>query len=74
MIEGAYQVVLAVDHGLSGVGAVGGHLRGTVSSRLATQPEVRAGRSQRLQVNGRAGVGRDDAEGTIRALGRGVVR
>lgn len=68
----AYQGALAVDDGVVGAaGATGDNVAGAVGRALATEEEMRAGRSQRKEMDGGAGASGDDAEGTVGILSLG---
>ena len=60
------QVVSVGNHGLVGVGNSGD---GRIGVGVATQPEVAAGGIEGQQVDGRSRASRDDAEGSVRAVG-----
>lgn len=60
------QVVSVGNHGLVGVGNSGD---GRIGVGVATEPEVAAGGIEGQQVDGRSRAGRDDAEGSIGAVG-----
>lgn len=59
----SYEVVAAGQDGVVG-SLVKGNTLGGVSLTLSTEVEVRAGSSQRQEVNGRAGASSSDAERT----------